>query len=124
MPSEPSPVQALLDAASRIAGVSPDRANGRTTDAFLVRQAVALVLSRQGWTHSRIAQELHRERSTVSSAVQRGERQLSTDPTLARLVADLEAGVREPVSISARMEALEARIAELESLLAPHRRTA
>ena len=116
----------LLGAACRLVGsVGPDDVIGpnRTANAQMVRQAVALTLRRLGWANPAIGIALNRDHSTVWQIVHKGECLATTDRSLARLVADLEAGVTEPESMATRMQTLEARVCELEALLTPHRRT-
>ena len=119
--------QIIVGAAAAIVGcVSAEEINGRSRRAnvHLARQAVAVVLKRQGWSYPEIGIALNRDHSTIYHNLVTAERLLTYDHTLARLVADLEAGVTEPVSIFARIESMEQRIAFLEALLTPHRRTA
>lgn len=116
----------LTHAACGLVGdVTPDDVVGpsRTENVQTVRYAVAVVLRRRGWGMPEIGVAMSRDHSTAWTRVHKGQRLLTTDPTLARLVADLEAGVTEPESMATRMQTLEARVCELEALLTPHRRT-
>lgn len=115
--------QLLIDTTAFMFGVTPAAILGRSreTRTAEARQALAWALRQRHWAYEAIGDLLHRDHTTIIYAVRAVARRIERDPRFAERVLPLTEDAAPPPDWQERIAAIEARVAQLEALLAQRR---